>query len=224
MARVRTRLPKIFIGHPFQGRFPVKKFRLIFKELPFEVIYGNTNLQTEHLLDVMRDSIQKSDFCVFDLSDWNSNVALELGLAQGLRKKPGKPYYILLNTRRSSDVPSDIRGIQRLEYTSYDYKANAGLGDQLINSILCKQYWIKKIWVAIPDAGKGPKLRLMAVRILAHLREHSRLNSDNINTISRGTRLRKTDKEEVIEVLRKLKLIRKIRNANSYILGRKIYS
>src|SRR5271156_616142 len=118
MARVRTRFPNVFVGHPFANRFPVKKFRKIFKELPFKVIYGNTDLQTEHLLDIMRDNVTKADFSIFDLSDWNPNVALELGLTQGLRKKPGKPYYIVLNTRRSENVPSDIQGIQRLEYTS----------------------------------------------------------------------------------------------------------
>ncbi len=114
MPRVRTRFPNVFVGHPFAGRFPVKKFRKIFKELPFKVIYGNTDLQTEHLLDVMRASVLKSDFSIFDLSDWNPNVALELGLAQGLKKKPGKTYYIVLNTRRSENVPSDIQGVQRL--------------------------------------------------------------------------------------------------------------
>jgi hypothetical protein len=150
MPRVRTRFPNVFVGHPFANRFPVKKFRKIFKELPFKVIYGNTDLQTEHLLDVMRASVGKADFSIFDLSDWNPNVALELGLAQGLRKAPGKPYYILLNTRRSENVPSDIQGIQRLEYTSYDYKSEAGLGDQLVNYVLAKQYWTKKIWTAIP--------------------------------------------------------------------------
>jgi hypothetical protein len=108
----------VFVGHPFAGRFPVKKFRRIFKELPFKVIYGNTDLQTEHLLDVMRASVLKSDFSIFDLSDWNPNVALELGLAQGLKKKPGKTYYIVLNTRRSENVPSDIQGVQRLEYAN----------------------------------------------------------------------------------------------------------
>jgi hypothetical protein len=224
MARVRTRFPNVFVGHPFANRFPVKKFRKIFKELPFKVIYGNTDLQTEHLLDVMRANVLKADFSIFDLSDWNSNVALELGLAQGLRKKPGKPYYILLNTRRSENVPSDIQGIQRLEYTSYDYKSEAGLGDQLINYVLAKQYWTKKIWAAIPEAGKGQKKRLMAIRILAHMRDHAKLTSDNLNTIARGTRLREPDRAEIVDVLRKLKLIRKIRNADAFKHGRKLFS
>ena len=43
MARVMTRFPNVFVGHPFAGHFPVKKFRKIFKELPFKVIYGNTD-------------------------------------------------------------------------------------------------------------------------------------------------------------------------------------
>jgi hypothetical protein len=128
MPKVRTRLPKVFVGHPFAGRFPVKKFRKIFKELPFDVIYGNTDLQTRHLLNIMKGNISKSDFSIFDLSDWNPNVALELGLAEGIKRKSAKAYYILLNSRRSGDVPSDIRGIQRLEYTSYDFKAEVGIG------------------------------------------------------------------------------------------------
>jgi hypothetical protein len=224
MPRVRTRFPNVFVGHPFANRFPTKKFRKIFKELPFKVIYGNTDLQTEHLLDVMRDNVTQADFSIFDLSDWNPNVALELGLAQGLRKKPGKPYYILLNTRRSANVPSDIQGIQRLEYTSYDYKPAAGLGDQLITFVLSKQYWIKKIWSEIPEAGKGAKKRQMAIRILAHMRDHAQLTPDNLQTIARGTRLRKPDLDEVVEVLRKLKLLRKIKNAKAFRQGRKIFN
>ena len=140
MARVRTRMPRVFVGHPFAGRFAVSKFRGIFKDLPFKVIYGNTDLQTRHLLNIMKANIGKSDFSIFDQSDWNPNVALELGLAEGLKRKAAKNYYIVLNTRRSKEVPSDIRGIQRLEYTSYDFKPEAGLGDSLIQYILAKEY------------------------------------------------------------------------------------
>jgi hypothetical protein len=177
-----------------------------------------------YLLDVTRENVLKSDFSIFDLTDWNPNVALELGLAQGLKKTPGKPYYIVLNTRRSENVPSDIQGLQRLEYTSYDYKAEAGLGDQLVTYVLAKQYWIKKIWAEIPEAGKGQKKRLMAIRILAHMRDHAKLTSDNLQTIAYGTRLRETDRNDVIEVLRNLNLIRKIRNADAFKTARKLFS
>mgnify|MGYP001589022757 CR=1 FL=1 len=98
MARVRTRFPTVFVGHPFGNRFATKKFRTLFVELPFRVIYGNTDVQTQHLLTIMKTNIKKSDFSIFDLSDWNPNVSMELGLAEGLKKRPMKPYYILLNT------------------------------------------------------------------------------------------------------------------------------
>jgi hypothetical protein len=214
----------VFVGHPFAGRFSVKKFRKVFKELPFQVIYGNTDLQTKHLLNIMKSNVSKSDFSIFDLSDWNPNVALELGLAEGLGRKPSKSYYIVLNTRRSADVPSDIRGIQRLEYTSYDFKAEAGLGDLLVKYVMAKEYWVRKIWKAVPEAGNGQKKRLLGLRILAHLRDHDKLTLDNLSTIARGLRLREADRTEVISLLRELKLIRKLRGASAYTRARKLFS
>ena len=223
MARVRTRMPKIFVGHPFGGRFPVGRFRGIFKELPFSVIYGNTDLQTKHLLSIMKSNIAKSDFSFFDLSDWNPNVALELGLAEGLKRKAGRDYYILLNSRRSSDVPSDIRGLQRIEYTSYDFKAEAGLGYFLVQHVLSKEYLVKKLWREFSGRKNADKMRVLALRILSHLRDHERLTSDNIRSLTRGTRLRKEDREDVIDALRKHRLIRRVGATQTYQAGRKIF-
>lgn len=222
--KVRTRMPNVFVGHPFAGRFPVTRFRGIFKDLPFKVIYGNTDLQTKHLLNIMKNNIGKSDFSIFDLSDWNPNVALELGLAEGLKRAPQKNYYIVLNTRHSRDVPSDIRGIQRVEYTSYDIKPAAGLGDSLVQFILSKEYWVKRIWKDIPESGNGRKMRTMALRILAHFREHDRLTSDNLRTVARGTHLRETDRDVVIQVLRDLKLLRKVKGAQAYTCPGKLFA
>jgi hypothetical protein len=217
-------MPNVFVGHPFAGRFPVTRFRGIFKDLPFKVIYGNTDIQTKHLLNIMKSNIGKSDFSVFDLSDWNPNVALELGLAEGLKRKPQKNYYIVLNTRRSREVPSDVRGIQRLEYTSYDFKAAAGLGDALVQYILSKEYWVKRIWKAIPESGNGKKMRTMALRILAHFREHDRLTADNLRAVARGTHLREIDRDRVIQVLRDLKLLRKLKGAQAFTCPRRLYT
>lgn len=223
MARVRTRMPRVFVGHPFGGRFSVAKFRGIFKELPFKVVYGNTDLQTRHLLQIMKGNVGKSDFSIFDLSDWNPNVALELGLAEGLKRRAAKQYYIVLNTRRSRDVPSDIRGLQRLEYTAYDFKPERGLGDQLVTYILAKEYWVKKIWAAIPESGNGRKMRLMALRVLAHLRDHDKLTADNVYAVARGTHLREADRDRVVEVLRGLKLLKKIKGAEAFTAKRNLY-
>ncbi|WP_376705725.1 hypothetical protein RQ479_15340 [Mesorhizobium sp. ISC25] len=53
---------------------------------------------------------------MFDITEWNPNVALELGIAIGLSKR----YFILLNPKldQNQDVPSDIKGIDRVQYLS----------------------------------------------------------------------------------------------------------
>jgi hypothetical protein len=221
MAKVRTRMPNIFVGHPFGGRFALAKFRQIFKELPFNVIYGNTHLQTEHLLAIMKRNISKADYAIYDLSDWNPNVALELGLSEGLKTIPSKQYYIVLNTRRSKEVPSDIRGLQRIEYTSYDFKKDVGLGDLLIRYILVKEYWFKRINRELDNQPNSDKKKLLAVKIVAHLRDHDRLTPENVKSLSRGTRLRRNDSEEVLNVLYGLRLIKKL-NRNSRVFVKRI--
>ena len=223
MARVRTMMPKVFVGHPFGGKFAVKKFRGLFKELPFAVQYGNTDIQTKHLLTIMKEQINKSNFSIFDLSDWNSNVALELGLAEGLKKQSLKKYYILLNTRRSKNVPSDIQGLQRIEYTSYDYRKDSGLGYQLVFSILAKEYLVRKVQKELTGQKYLEKKVQLALKILGHLREHERLNQDNIKTLARGLRLRQGDTGNVLDVLVALKIIKKIADSKVYKKRRQIF-
>lgn len=223
MARTRTRMPSVFVGHPFGGHFPVKKLRRLFQDLPFKVIYGNTDLQTKHLLTIMKKNIAKSDFSIFDLSGWNSNVALELGLAEGLKHKALKAYYIILNTRRSREVPADIRGIQRLEYTSYDFKPHSGLGDQLVQYVLLKEYWIKKLSKDIPATPKAQNVRLLVLRILSHLRDYEKLTYENMISMACGTRLREKDRELVLSILVKYKIVRRIKNSDAYKRSRKLY-
>jgi hypothetical protein len=223
MARVRTRMPKVFVGHPFGKKFAVRKFRDIFRELPFVVQYGNTDIQTKHLLTIMKEQIGKSDFSIFDLSDWNSNVALELGLAEGLKKKALKKNYILLNTRRSKNVPSDIHGLQRIEYTSYDYKRDTGLGYQLIFSILSREYLIKQIRSILANEEHLEKKFQLALKILGYLRDHERLNPDNIRKLVRGSHLRKIHTDSVLRVLEILKIIKKMKNSRVYTKKRQIF-
>ncbi len=217
MARVRTRFPKVFVGHPFGNRFATKKFRKLFQELPFKVIYGNTDVRTEHLLNIMKRDIQKSDFAIFDLSGWNPNVSMELGLAEGLKEKAGKPYYILLNTRRSREVPADVRGIQRLEYTRYDYKPQVGLGSQLIEYILRKEYWVRKIYKEISGTGKTDKKLELCLKIIAHLRDNQKLTPENFQDLTRGSRLREQDRQKVLGILKGFRFIRKLRNSSVYM-------
>ena len=60
--------------------------------------------------------MEDAAFSLFDITLWNPNVALELGIAYGLRLD----YYILFDpTKGNPDVLSDVRGIDRIQYTSF---------------------------------------------------------------------------------------------------------
>ena len=62
--------------------------------------------------------IEEATFSIFDITTWNPNVALELGIAVGL----GEDYYILFNPEHDpeqTNVPSDLGGIDRLQYEDF---------------------------------------------------------------------------------------------------------
>ena len=60
--------------------------------------------------------IEAFEFSIFDVTHWNANVALELGGTIGAEKD----YYILFNPSAGDDnPPSDLGGIDRLQYTDY---------------------------------------------------------------------------------------------------------
>ena len=61
--------------------------------------------------------IKAAQFSIFDVTGWNPNVTLELGLAYGYNEK----VYIAFNPKlgASNDIPSDLGGIDRIQYVSY---------------------------------------------------------------------------------------------------------
>jgi hypothetical protein len=112
MSKSPYKLPSVFVGCPYGGKFPFDKFKAALGTVPFAWYYADTKLTTKHLLGVLKTYIKAVDYCIFDISLWNPNVALEIGLAEGV----GASYYIFLNKKLSKGVPADIQGLQRIEY------------------------------------------------------------------------------------------------------------
>jgi hypothetical protein len=113
MARAEYKLPNVFVGCPYSKEFNYTAFKTALDRIPFRWYYADTRLTTKHLLGILTSYIKAVDYCIFDISTWNPNVALEIGLAQGL----GIDYYILLNRKLKKTVPADIQGLQRIEYS-----------------------------------------------------------------------------------------------------------
>lgn len=75
-------------------------------------IYGDDIYRGEHLLGKLLEMISTSLFGVYDLTGCRPNVLLELGVGIACRK----PIYLLC--KDESDIPSDIRGIEHIQYES----------------------------------------------------------------------------------------------------------
>jgi len=204
MAKASYKLPNVFVGCPYGGKFNLDAFRTTLNRLPFGIFFADARLKTKHLLGILETYIAKADFCIFDISTWNPNVALEIGLAQGVEAD----YYILLNGSLTKGVPSDIQGIQRLQYSDYSSLHSVdGLYPLLVKYLVRDYTHPKKLWEALESDDKRDMKYYLALRILAHFKDHKRLTAGDLSTLTRGTHLRKPDRERVLEVLGDLKLI-----------------
>jgi hypothetical protein len=97
--------------------------------------HADTHPTTKHLLGILTGYIKAVDYCIFDISTWNPNVALEIGLAQGL----GVDYYVLLNRKLKKTVPADIQGLQRIEYADVRSLGADGLIPQIEKYLVRKR-------------------------------------------------------------------------------------
>lgn len=115
----------MFVAYPYS--FSRKDYRESFaavgEEFGVAFLYADEQITNKQILDKIRGMIEQSTFSIFDITSWNPNVALELGIAVGL----DEDYYILFNpSHDQTDVPSDLGGIDRLQYEDF-----SSLKDQL---------------------------------------------------------------------------------------------
>lgn len=202
MARAPFKLPSIFVGCPYGGKFPFSLFKSSLDRIPFRWYYADTHLSTKHLLGILKSYIKSVDYCIFDISLWNPNVALELGLADGL----GIEYYILLNRKLSKGVPADIQGIQRIEYEDLKGLGPRALLPSIIKYLVKDHTHPKNIYNSLPAENRDTKF-YFALSLLAHLRDNNYLSHFDISRLVRGTYLRKEAQNEVLQTLLSLGLI-----------------
>lgn len=80
------------------------------------LVYADETITNKHILDKITDLMTESDLCIFDLTEWNQNVALELGIAIGWKLN----YRVLLGPSKRTDVFSDMKGWDQLRYADTD--------------------------------------------------------------------------------------------------------
>ncbi|MDJ0819779.1 MAG: hypothetical protein QNJ58_26485 [Desulfobacterales bacterium] len=202
----QIQFPKVFVGATYGRTF--KSFREAIDDIPFQFAVAKDFLENVHLLEICKDLIGWADFCLFDVSTWNPNVTLELGLAHGMNKD----YYILCNSRSSRTVPSDIKGIQRLSYSSYKTVSRrqvlaGSLWYQLCIQVGRKGKLLGSLWERFEDTPTGNRQRLYASRVLSSLRGGNALSVADLPGLRKGIGLNKDACNNTLKVLRQRNLI-----------------
>jgi hypothetical protein len=109
--------PQVFVAYPYAIPKAATDYRAVFrrigKKYGVNFTYADAKITNKQILE----KIEEAEFAIFDVTTWNPNVALELGVAMGAEQD----YYIVFNPTNvnQGDVPSDLGGIGRLQYRSY---------------------------------------------------------------------------------------------------------
>jgi len=202
MARAAYKLPSVFVGCPYGKKFPFSTFQTALNRIPFQWYYADTSLSTKHLLGILTSYVKAVDFCIFDISLWNPNVSLELGLAEGL----GIEYYILLNRKLSKGVPADIQGLQRIEYDDPNGFGTNDLIPNIVKYLVKDHTHPRNVLNALSGENKQMKF-YFALSVIAHFRDSTYLSHSDIKRAAQGTYLRKEAQEQVLQKLVDLGLI-----------------
>jgi hypothetical protein len=115
---------QIFVAYPYS--IPADEYRATYRKVGdrygVRFVYADERITNMHVLAKIYTMILESAFGIYDVSGWNANVTLELGMALGLRETS----YIVLNPTAhvSADAPADLRGFDRIEYRSLDELGN----------------------------------------------------------------------------------------------------
>lgn len=116
-----TKKPRqVFVAYSYRHydqRDYRKSYEKIGKAFDVEFVFADEKISSLHILQKIANYIRESQFGIYDITAWNPNVTLELGLALGM----GERVFISLNPSETDldDVPSDLKGVDRLNYTSF---------------------------------------------------------------------------------------------------------
>lgn len=111
---------QIFVAYSYK-LYPKADYRPVFQDLRgafnVEFVFADEKITNLHILQKIANYIRESRFGLYDISGWNPNVTLELGLAFGL----GEKAYIAIDPSKTNveEVPADLRGLDRIQYGSY---------------------------------------------------------------------------------------------------------
>jgi hypothetical protein len=149
--------PQVFVAYPYS--FPADDYREVFNSIRddfgVEFVFADEQITNKHILVKIVGMIEAAAFSLFDITTWNPNVALELGVAVGAELD----YYILFNPAQGDEgVPADLGGIDRIQYSSYS-ELREGLA-----RLMTQQFGAPEAEEDRPQAGGEVSVQLDSLR------------------------------------------------------------
>jgi hypothetical protein len=220
MALAPFKHPSVFVGCPYRPKRAFEKLREALDRLPIEFVYADSSIRTQQVMERIRRGITRTDYSLFDITGWNANVTLEVGMAEGLNKD----YYILFRPGQGSksEPPADLKGVQRFQYTKLEGLATESLTYQLMEHLVRKLTHPRNIF----DELSGPdrdKMFFFAMRILAHFKKGKILRREDLKALIRGTWLRQNSVDEILRLLKRRGLLKGRLDGQKWKAGRNLY-
>ncbi|MEK6741985.1 MAG: hypothetical protein AABZ15_00080 [Nitrospirota bacterium] len=112
--KIEPDIKLFFFGFPYLDSFEDVELTVTetMKEFGFIPYTARDEVFLKHILCKVCNKMQESSFGIFELTDRNPNVMYELGMMGGM----GKHFVII--ARKGTTVPSDLGGIEFIEYKS----------------------------------------------------------------------------------------------------------
>jgi hypothetical protein len=185
-----------------------------------EFVYAESSIRSKHVVDRIRGGITRTDFSLFDITNWNANVTLEVGLAEGLNAD----YYILFRPGRGAkaEPPSDLKGVQRFQYRSYDGFDDDALTFQLNHHLVKRLTHPRHVYDRLSGSTRE-KAFMVAMRILAHFKKHLVLTRSELDSMMEGSYLRDDTLGDILEILSSRGLITGRVDGNKWRFGKDLY-
>ena len=218
MARIQEKFPHVFLACPFDNNMAklIEELGL----LPWIIHPANEKITSDHLLVKITKDLKLCDFAVFDISGWNANVCLELGLAKGLNIK----YYILNNNSLNRDAPSDIKGIERIDYNWNRTKNVASLFGQIKDGIFKKQFLTIKVWQQLKHLNKAEDKFTLFLYVLSKFNGvKKQITLSEIKRLAKGMHFRQEDFDEITKIFIQLKIFKKTQKSGAFTLIKRLY-
>lgn len=134
-------MPRVFFAFPYSVEDEYRRILIsACHDLRVEYVFGDGTVSSTTLIDKMSNDIEGCDHAFFDITGFNPNVMIELGMAYQHKKR----VYFMYDGRRhknapatkavKEEVPTNIRGQDHFTYDSlaeFNLKVRAALRNAL---------------------------------------------------------------------------------------------